>query len=231
MRFAICTTGLLLLIMMPLQARAIPAITCHCFTDRSFDPARPAAADPYFLATTQNSFFAELFNVDKKTLVVKKQQGAASDDLWIAYWVAARTGASPETLLKAKQEKETWHAALAASPLSGKAAGKRFVAGLDGKAPTPRLAEAVVDELFRRHQLLTDNELAALRQAGAANQELIIATVIAAKTRQPARKVFLEVKGRATTWGSLLQGAKIDPRNMQQEVADLLKLNRSSGVR
>ncbi|HZV82147.1 MAG TPA: hypothetical protein VFF53_08275, partial [Geobacteraceae bacterium] len=112
MRSTLYPISLLLLLALPMPARAIPAITCHCFTDRSYDPARPALADPYFLATTQNSFFAEVFNMDKKNLVMKKQQGTASDDLWIAYWVAVKTGMSPDALLKAKQDKE-WKDVLA----------------------------------------------------------------------------------------------------------------------
>jgi len=70
---------IILLILLPMPALAIPAISCHCFTDRSYQPSRPAAADPYFLATTQNSFFAVVFNVEKKNIVIKKQQGCFCD--------------------------------------------------------------------------------------------------------------------------------------------------------
>lgn len=221
----------LLLLSLPVQSSAIPAITCHCFTDRSYDPARPALADPYFLATTQNSFFAEVFNIDKKTLVMKKQQGAASDDLWIAFWVASKTGMAPETLLNMKHGNDSWRDTLAPLQLGAKSAGKRFVSALGAKKTTTDLAEAVVDELFRRYRLLSDKELDALRQAGASNQELIISTVIAAKTGQPARQIYLGVKNGAGTWGSLLQGGRINTKNMQQEVAGLLKLNRTSLAR
>ncbi|MRR37336.1 hypothetical protein EG829_22315, partial [bacterium] len=82
---------LMLLLFAPLPAWAIPAITCHCFTDRSYDPASPTLADPYFLATTQNSFFATAFNVEKKTIVMKKQKGDSTADLWVAYWIASRS--------------------------------------------------------------------------------------------------------------------------------------------
>lgn len=33
--------------MLQMPALAIPAITCHCFTDRSYEFARLAADDPY----------------------------------------------------------------------------------------------------------------------------------------------------------------------------------------
>ena len=192
----------IILLMLPMPALAIPTITCHCFTDRSYDAAHPAATDPYFLATTQNSFFAIVFNVDKKTIVMKKQQGIFPDDLWIAYWVASKSGASPDSLLQARQKVETWHDVLAPLRLSPKTVGTRFTSTLNAKSPPAHLAETVVNELFLRYQLLSDVELSALRQAGASNQELIIATVIAAKTKQPATKIYLEVKSGSKTWGS-----------------------------
>jgi len=220
----LCLLTLMLLLSTPLPALAIPAITCHCFTDRSFNPAQPALADPYFLATTQNSFFAALFNVDKKTIVMKKQQGTSSDDLWVAYWLASKSTTSAETLLQAKEAQDNWQAVAAPLQIPAKTLGSRFASALNSKAPSAPLAEAVVDELFLRYRLLPDAELTALRKAGASSQELIIATLIAARTRQPARQVYGEVKKGGKTWGALLQAARIDTKNMQQELTATLKL-------
>jgi len=213
-----------LLFMLPMPALAIPAITCHCFTDRSFEPARPAAADPYFLATTQNSFFALVFSVDKKTVVFKKQQGASPDDMWIAYWAASRSGTSPDALLQAKQKNGSWKDALSSLRLPAKILGTRFSNALNAKSAAPRLAETVVDDLFVTNQLLKGEELAAMRQAGANNQELIIATVIGTRSGRPATQIYLEVKSGAKTWGQLLQSAQIDTKNMQREISAILKV-------
>lgn len=215
--------GLIILLLLPLQVLAVPAITCHCFTDRSFDPAQPGLADPYFLATTQNSFFAVVFNVDKKAIVMKKQQGRSSDDLWIAYWIASGSAGTAETLLKTKQDKELWKDVIAQQRIPAKILGSRFAAALNARQSAPRLAEAVVDELLLRHRLLADAELSALRKKGASNQELIIATLLAAKTGKPAKQIFHEVKNGSKTWGSSLHEAKIDPKNMQQEISSLMK--------
>lgn len=208
-------------LLLPLPAAAAPAITCHCFTDRSFDPGSPAKADPYFLATTQNSFFALVFNADKKDIVMKKQQGISSDDLWVAYAVASESCSSPELLLKLKKNAETWTDVLTPTD----ALGVRFSAALKARSSSAQLAAAVVDEMFRRHKVLAGPELTALRQAGATSQELVLAAVLSARTRQPAQQIFQKVKKGSATWGALLQTAKIDTRNMQQEIAGVLKLN------
>jgi hypothetical protein len=209
----------------PLSAYAIPAITCHCFTDRSFDAAHPAAADAYFLASTQNSFFAIVFNTDKKSIVLKKQQGTSPDDLWVAYWVASKAGKTPDSMLQAKSKGDSWKNVVASMNLPPKSLGARFLNVLNANVPTERLSEVVVDELFLKDQLLGERDLADMRKAGASNQELIIATVIATKTKQSVKQIYLEVNAGTNTWGSLLSWTKIDTKNMQQEVAKILKFH------
>ena len=218
--------AVLLLFTLPQQARAIPAITCHCFTDRSYDPGRPNVADPYFLATAQNSFFAVIFNVERKAIVMKKQQGVSADDLWVAYRLAATAKVTPESLLQARSTRETWSAVQAQLRLSPGPPASRFATSLKARAASPRLAEAVVDDLLLQYRLLGEGELAALRQLAATNQELILGSIIAARKKQPVKKVFLEVKSGAKSWGALLQEAKIDTREIEQEIASLLKAPR-----
>jgi hypothetical protein len=210
--------GFAILFMLPVPAFAIPAITCHCFTDRSYDATNPAAADPYFLATTQNSFFAAAFGIDKKTIVINKQQGVSADDLWVAYWLAAGSGADPDSLLQGRKTRGSWRQMTTQSAIPAKLMGAKFADALKCNASDKRLAEAVVDELLLRFRFYEEPELVALRKVGAGNQEIILAGLIAAKTRQPATKLYHNVRGGSTSWGALLQRAKIDPAEIQSEV-------------
>ncbi|TWJ17050.1 hypothetical protein [Geobacter argillaceus] len=221
-----CLLALILLVALPLPALAIPAITCHCFTDRSYDPARPAAADPYFLATTQNSFLALVLNAEKRTIVMKKQKGTSADDLWVAYWLASRTGVSADALLEKRKTKESWKDAVATSGIGVKSLSPQFAKELIAGASSESLAREVVDSLLVDHQLISDAELVAMRKNWASNQEVIIASIIAIKTHKPARQIHLEVKNGKQTWGGLLLAANFDTSALQEEISDLLKMRR-----
>jgi len=216
--------SLILLLMFPLSAMALPTITCHCFTDRSYDPSRPAAADPYFLASIQNTFFAAVFDTDKKSIVKKKQKGASMEDLWVAYWAADKSGLSPEVLLQTRRDKNNWQEVLDTPDLSSESLGTRLSHALTPETSGPPIDQTVVDDLFAKFGLLDEVELAAVRKSGASNPELIIATLISTKTRQPVEQIYQDVKVGNKTWGELLEGAKIDMAEIQKEVSALLKL-------
>lgn len=218
----ICLFSLIILLALPLPALAIPAITCHCFTDRAYDPARPAIADPYFLATTANSFFSAAFGVEKKTIVIKKQKGVSADDLWIAYWLAARSGANPDSLLEQRNVKGSWRQVATPLTIPVKSLGGRVAEALNSNAVDERVANAVVDELLLRFRFHSEPELVILRKAGAGNQELVIAALLAAKNGQPAIELYRDVKEGKSSWGAQLYRAKISPAEIQPAVAALI---------
>lgn len=210
-----------LAVVMALPAAA-SAVTCHCFTDRSFDPARPTLADPYFLAATQNSFFAAVFRVEKKSIVLKKQQGRSSQELWAAYWLGSRSGADPDALMRERKTKGGWRQVAALQGLAAKNQGSRVAAAFAADASDDALADAIVDDLLIRYRFHGENELAGLRKAGAGNQELILAGLISAKTRRAALSIYREVRGGSISWGGELQRAKIDPATIQDEIITLV---------
>ena len=206
-----------------ISAHAMPAITCHCFTDRSYDAAKPAAADAYLLATTQNTFFANAFNVEKKSIVMQKQQGVSGEDLWIAYWIAARSASDPDSLLRERTSGHSWQDILKSMPLPSDTLGMHFSRALAAKGTAVQLAEAVVDELIAKYQLLEPVVANDLRQLGASNQELLIATVVSGKSGHPARQALLDARSGARTWGAQLLAVGIDAKSLQHEIERQLK--------
>lgn len=136
--------------------------------------------------------------------------------------MAARAGVNPESLLQERKTKGSWRlvadsATVSVQPTAGKATDALKANAADGL-----LARAVVDDLLLRYHFHGGPELTALRKAGAGNQELVLAGLIAAKTGQPAMQLYREVKGGGASWGGLLQRAKISPADIQSEVTLLI---------
>jgi hypothetical protein len=219
------------LLLIPVQkVAAMPpmemsGITCHCFTDRSYDPERPTLADPYFLANAQNSFFAAAFKVEKREIVIKKQKGVSAEDLWASHWLAVKSGRDAEVLLKERPAKGSWRQVAAGLSLPAAKLGPKVADALKRNGSDQQIAQAVLDQLLVRTRFHTEADLGALRKAGAGNQEVVLSALLASKIRQPALQLYKDVKNGSASWGSLLQRAKIEPGEIQSEVTALVRLS------
>ncbi|MDY0269257.1 hypothetical protein [Trichloromonas sp.] len=213
----------LLLMALPALANPLSAVTCHCFTDRSYDAARPEAADAYYLAATQNTFFAKLFKTEKKLLVRGKQKGMLMEDFWVAHYVAGQAKSSAETLLKARYEHPNWSATLAAQEIDGQSLEPFFTNALASEASGTRLDRVIVDELLPRHGVLNKGDIAPLRQAGLENQELLMVALLAKKSGQTAQAVAQGKSATGKSWSALFHEAGIDIARIDSEIDDLLR--------
>jgi hypothetical protein len=184
--------------------------SCHCYRERTFDPARPAGADPYILATTRSSLLSASFGPSKRELVQGVMTGTSPDDLWIAHWVASRTGHGAAALLDAKATKGSWKAVLAGTPGLGKDFGEAMARGSsDGD-----LAALAVDDTLVARVGVQPAELAAARAAGATTNEVILAAVLATHADTTPASVLGQVKAGKASWGAVLQALGLAPKDL-----------------
>jgi hypothetical protein len=203
----------------PAEGRAAPTAICHCFKDRSFDPAKPAAADPYILATTRSSLLSAALGPGKGSLVKAVMGGTAPDDLWVAHWAGARTGQGGDALLAAKEAKGSWRAALAGS----KDLGAAFDRALASSASDAALAALAVDDVLVGRVGASPEELALLRAAGARSEEVVLAALLSVRLRTPAMPILARVRSGAGTWGTALRDAGLAPQDMDGMVRGLVR--------
>lgn len=137
----------LLFCLVALPAQAGPAMFCHCFQDRSFDPQRAAAGDPYFLATTQNSLLAASFKLSKKDVVRAKMSGTSGEDLWISNFLAARSGQSADQWMTARSSAVSWVKAVTSGNLAASVLGPKVAKAVKDGVTDEALARAVVEDL------------------------------------------------------------------------------------
>jgi hypothetical protein len=200
-------------------AAAEPAVSCHCYRDRRFDLARPAAADPYILATTRSSLLSAAFGVPKADLVRTAMTGTAAEDLWIAHWTAARLRREPAALLAGKAAAGSWNGALRGA----EGLDPAFARALAGGASDEALAALAVDDVLVARLRADPALLAALRRAGASSEEAVLASVLALHVGAPTLPLLEQVRAGRATWGTVLDGSGLAPEKLDGLVRRLVR--------
>jgi hypothetical protein len=198
---------------------------CHCFKNRQFDAVQPGAADPYILATTQNSFFAGVFGINKKQIVQAKMSGTSGDDLWIAHFTASKTGADVKNLILSRTASGSWKKALGQYKIDSKLLGAHFKEALAKDSADKHLSAIIVDQMIINHFGADKAEVEKLRVAGAQNKEIILSAFLSMRTKRSASSFYTSVTNGQLTWGKILYDLKIDAINMRTEINKILNIS------
>jgi hypothetical protein len=209
-------------------ARADSAVSCHCYRDRTFELERPAAADPYVLATTRSSLLSAAYGVPKGDLVRTAMSGTAADDLWIAHWGAARAGRTADAMLGMRQQQGSWLAVFRLLE-----AGKDVDAALAASQAGPgallvdpardALARLAVDDVLASRLGSDPAAVRSFRAEGATSEETVIAAVLQRHLGAPALPLLRHVRAGGTTWGKLLHECGIAPKDLDAIVRGLVR--------
>lgn len=215
-----------LAVLIMLQAAvAAPAAagSCHCFKDRSFDPAEPSSIDPYILATVQNSFFAAAFGIPKRSVVQAKMQGSHGDDLWIAYYAAEKSGESPGSLMASKGRDGSWHRTLRGLEKLRTPLAPDFAAALAGDGDPGALAAAAAGEALRQHLASTPQDIDDLVSAGASTAEMVAASVLGHWSGKKGAVLYRDVTMGRATWGGIAHSLGLKAEDLDKKIAELFR--------
>lgn len=186
------------------------AVSCHCFQDRAFDPAAPAKADDFVLATARNALAAHAFGLPKADVVRARMGGASEADLWIAHRAGAEAGTPPSDFLDARAGAPSWKAALASLNFDPRRLGAPFAAALAAGRPDAETASPLADPFLLRLAAANGELLVkALRDAGADNAEAAAALLLHNLTKKPPVELLRSVRAGAASWGGLFHEAGV----------------------
>lgn len=211
---------LLILLGIPSPASAV---TCHCFRDRTFDPSTPLKAEPYVLATSQNSFFAAAFGIPKKRVVQSKMSGTSGTDLWVAYHAASTLGLRAGDLMAARRKAPSWTAVLKGKESEAGSFDALFRAALDSGASDEDLASLAAGDTLASVLGTERTELEGMRAAGASTAEIVTASLLARWSGASPSSLLGDVRGGKTTWGSILHRLGIEPAGVEERILTLLR--------
>jgi len=206
----------LLLLLVPALTGAESTINCHCFQDRTFNHRDTAAADPYFLATTQNCFISLIYGVDKSTLVKAKMSGTSGTHLWILFDVAARSQQDINTVAKIYSRTKHWGEVFKELHLTPQQLGEKYWQLSNNPE---QLADHIVDQQLNHYFSVTADQIEAWREQGMNRKELILTILLKG---DPA-SLYNQVNSRMQTWGKLLfdQGL-VDGKAINKHLRELM---------
>lgn len=187
----------LFLLLIPTLTSAKSTINCHCFQDRTFNHRDTAAADPYFLATTQNSFISLIYGVDKRMLVKAKISGTSGSHLWILLDVAARSQQEIDKVDKDYLRFKHWNTVFKELNLTPQQLGEEY--WQLGETPE-KLADHIVDTQLVKQFGVPAANLSKWRKQGMGSKELILAILL----EGDPITVYNQVNSGQQTWGKLL---------------------------
>jgi hypothetical protein len=201
------------------EARA--AVNCHCFRDRTFDPAAPSKADPYLLATARNGLLAGAAGVEKGVMVKARMTGGGENDLWIAYRIGVLASLPAEKLLAARAATPSWREALDGLQVTGDVGGPAFTLARS-RGDDAGMARALADEALRTGFGLSGETVADLRAQDADNGEAALAAFLAGP-EEPAPALLRDVRSGRRTWGQILTARGEPSETVGDRIADKVR--------
>jgi len=187
---------------LPALTGAESTISCHCFQDRTFNHRDTAAADPYFLATTQNSFISLIYRVDKRNLVKAKMGGESGTHLWILYDVAAHSKQEIGKVDEIYQRSKNWQEVFKELELTRQMLGDEYWQ----LSNNPELlADHIVDQQLIQYFSVTEDQIKNWRERGMNRKELILSLLLEG---DPVT-LYNQVNSGMETWGKLLYDQRL----------------------
>jgi len=209
---------LLCFLILPAPVLAAPTNVCHCFKDRSFDPANPGKSDEYLLATTQNSFLAAVFNIDKKYVVKTKMSGGSGTDLWIAHFLAQKTGINAQKLISDRRTAGSWKSVVSQNKIEVSSLGQQFKTALTAGVADELLAGIIADQMLVARFNTKPAEIKKLRDSGATTKEVILSAFLSLKSGRNAFEYYDSVAKGRRTWDTHLNSLGITAKEVELEI-------------
>ncbi len=228
-----CVLIMIVMMLLCLSSQLVfakPTINCHCFRDRSFDAQKLHAADEYFLATAQNSFFASRFGISKKTVVIKKQKGMTAEELWLTYWLAEKGEMSLDQLLFRRHNDESWRSIVEQLALDETIIGRPFSDAIRGDVAQAAstedvpfyLDQLIVDQILVKQGLYSTEVLQRLRQGGATNKMVLLLLALSEQSSHNAESLFAQVITDGRSWGELVNQYQLNVKQLPEQFKRLL---------
>ncbi len=162
---------------------ANPTKNCHCFKERTFNPANKFSSDSYILTTTTNSFISLYFHFDKKNIILMKMgKGVASEDVLIGLYVASRTGNDVHSLINYREQGMDWKSMLTRPEFADAVSRDPVLTRMAADFNPQDSSRFIMDHLLGRFFSVKPKILQTLRKRNLNSKEITLLLTLSARS-------------------------------------------------
>ncbi len=198
--------------------------SCHCFRNRSYDPANKFAADDYLLTTSFNSLIAATLQVSKKQIVMMKMKGGVDPDtLLTALYIADKTNMPVDALLSIHDNGTSWQTILN-DPSRQQLTGKdpllaEIAAGATEKKTTQLVTNAM---LASQYQAEVDS-INSLRSAKFSNREISLLFALQQQTTATIKEITPMYRQGGMSWSEISHQFNLSPSAVGKNILNTVQ--------
>lgn len=200
---------------------AAPTSGCHCFRNRTFDPADRFVADNYLLTTTYNALIAASFDISKRQIVMKKMQGGINgDDLLIGLYVSAGTSTPLNILLSIRDNGGSWQDILQAPNLKGKGTGDAVLSAIRSGAKTGEITRMITDNMICSKYNCSRQDLDDLQKYKLSDRERGLIFALNKQTGASSDKLVAMYRQQKMSWSEIAHHFRLTPAEVGKNILE-----------
>jgi hypothetical protein len=196
-----------------LHALAENAIQCHCFTERSYNPANKFVSDDYILATSFNSLLARSLDIPKRQIVmIKMNEGVAQNDLLVGLKVSKVTGVDIRKFLRLHKEKNSWPKIISGLLQQENPPKDPHLEDIRAGMPVEEAGIRIADEIIGDFYLVKPEEIKQFRMSGLNEKEINLVYILAHAKDQKPETLVEQFKKQGRSWSEIAHNLGVEPR-------------------
>jgi len=194
------------------QASAGEVTACHCFSDRTYNPAERFAADDYMLVTGFNSFLARSFAISKREIIMMKmQKGVRQDDLIVGLHTAKAAGLDLAQVLELLQQSGSWEKTLLNPQISARVSRDKHLRSIQTGTPPADGSRKIVDELLSGFYMKQAELIEKLRKTGLSEKEINLIFILEKSSGKKPQYLAGQFKKEGKSWSEIASSLGIAP--------------------
>jgi hypothetical protein len=179
------------------------AAGCHCFKDRTYDPARKFAVDAYILATSFNSLLAAHFGISKRQIIMMRMQGGVDgEDLTTSLYLARVLHRDFKSLLALRAEGQSWSRIIIDQGTEIPVEDPVKTAA-DEKADDRTINERIVALMVSSYFKIPPESLEKYRDLGLSDKEIVLSLGLSVKSGRSVDEITALKREGGQSWGEI----------------------------